>query len=393
MKTQIIKNTLLTIVFTISLIIVQSQNCTQCDNTGNPTGTYASEVGQNTTASGDYSFAGGINSTAQGGVSFAFGGSALAQSSYSFALGAQTTAVNSGAFALGSFCTASGTKSFVLGNGLGSSTILNNSVSYSLMIGFNSDKPTFFVGQSIGAGYTGKVGIGDVTDPQAKLHLKADDGEQAVMFIEPHTFSAANNAYLWMGTSEYGLRAAYNKLYFNTAGHYIFNSPHANVGIGLLTPTEKLEVNGNIKQSAGYKVITNKVQAASTEGLSLYNLNGAGIFVGPDGNVGIATSIATDKLTVNGNVNATSFTGDGLGLTNVDDGDWIVSGNNVYRLNGNVGIGINTPQTRLHIEDNTGNSDAEFLKISNDGLYTLAGGTTVIGKDAGNGPVFIQKAL
>ncbi|OQX78337.1 MAG: hypothetical protein B6D61_05840 [Bacteroidetes bacterium 4484_249] len=242
MKTQILKNTILTLALSISMFFVQSQNCTQCDNTGNPTGTYASEVGQNTTASGDYSFAGGINSTASGAASFAFGNSAQAMNHHSFALGGLATAENSGSFALGSFCTASGTNSFVLGYGQNSSTILENQIGYSLMIGINSDKPTFFVGESTGAGTTGRIGIGDVTDPQAKLHIKADDNEQAVLFIEPHTFSAANNAFLWMGTPDYGLRAGYHKLYFITDGQYIFNSADANVGIGTINPLAKLQI-------------------------------------------------------------------------------------------------------------------------------------------------------
>lgn len=34
-----------------------------------------------------------------------------------------------------------------------------------------------------------------------------------------------------------------------------------------------------------------------------------------------------------------------------DDGDWIQSGNNLYRLIGNVGVGTSNPQTSLHIVD------------------------------------------
>ena len=35
------------------------------------------------------------------------------------------------------------------------------------------------------------------------------------------------------------------------------------------------------------------------------------------------------------------------------DGDWIISGNNVYREKGNVGIGTNNPLTGLHVDNDT----------------------------------------
>ncbi|MEZ5198827.1 MAG: hypothetical protein R2764_21360 [Bacteroidales bacterium] len=161
------------------------------------------------------------------------------------------------------------------------------------------------------------------------------------------------------------------------------------MGIGVLLPTEKLEVNGNIKQAIGYSVLTDKVQASGTSGLKLYNNSGDGIFVSPGGNVGIGTQLALNKLEVNGTVKATAFTGDGSGLTNTDDGDWIVNSNNVYRQNGNVGIGTTSPQVRLHIEDNAGSYNTEFLKISNDNTY--AGGSISLGKWGGNGPLILQK--
>jgi len=44
-----------------------------------------------------------------------------------------------------------------------------------MMIGFKSNLPTFFVGESSGVNRTGKIGIGNVTSPAAKLHIKADD--------------------------------------------------------------------------------------------------------------------------------------------------------------------------------------------------------------------------
>ncbi|OQX76865.1 MAG: hypothetical protein B6D61_08110 [Bacteroidetes bacterium 4484_249] len=387
MKTHI--RIITTIVFAITLFTLNAQDCVDCSG-GNASGNTASIIGIDNTASETASFAGGTDSEALGKYSFAFGDLAKAWSRNGIALGKRVSIFGPYSFGVGENLQTTITSSMIIGCGFDDNNPLVNGISRSLMIGFNSDKPTLFVGMSDGVGYTGKVAIGDVTDPQAKLHIKADDNEQAVLFIEPHTFSAANNAYLWMGTSEYGLRAGYHKLYFNTGGHYIFNSADANVGIGVLNPTEKLEIDGNIKQSAGYFVSTDKVQATGTDGLRLYNQTGSGLYINTDGNVGVGINSAQYKLTVygkiftnsdayiagnlgvgtdtpqeklhvvgnglltgnldvSGDVTAATFTGDGSALTNVDDNDWTVSGNDVYRLSGNVGIGTTAPQQKLDI--------------------------------------------
>ena len=52
------------------------------------------------------------------------------------------------------------------------------------MVGFNSRRPTLFVGTSNGGETTGKIGIGNVTNPMAKLHLLSDSNEDAGMILE-----------------------------------------------------------------------------------------------------------------------------------------------------------------------------------------------------------------
>jgi hypothetical protein len=56
--------------------------------------------------------------------------------------------------------TFNGLNAIVLGSGVDNSTFLTNPFSNSLMVGFNSNIPTLFVGRSNGANTTGKVGIG-----------------------------------------------------------------------------------------------------------------------------------------------------------------------------------------------------------------------------------------
>lgn len=78
----------------------------------------------------------------------------------------------------------------IVGSGSGSDAFLINNSQNSLMIGFNSTKPTLFVSESPNNYYqnildrTGKVAIGDVT-PTAKLHVRSDDGEAAGLILEP----------------------------------------------------------------------------------------------------------------------------------------------------------------------------------------------------------------
>jgi len=62
-------------------------------------------------------------------------------------------------------------------------------------------------------------------------------------------------------------------------------------------------------------------------------------------NVGIGTTTPTTKLTVNGTVAATAYTGDGSALTGISAGAWVDGGTNIYTptTTDNVGIGTTTP--------------------------------------------------
>jgi hypothetical protein len=377
-------------VILVAILTIQTQlsaQCVQCSG-GSASGNSASIIGINNTAIGEASFAGGINSEAPGWYSFAFGNTAKSTGHHSIAMGAQTTAVGSSSFALGKFCTAGSNSSFTIGAGMNSSILLNNTISSSLMIGFNSDRPTFFVSGSSGIGSTGKVGIGDVTNPQAKLHIKSDDGEAAEVFIEPHPTSTT--ASLWLGTTQYGVRKTASRLDFKTApgGVYVFND--GNVGIGTISPTQKLQVIGNIMTSgfimtggagAG-KVLTSDASGNANwtdpawviENDNIHRLNG---------NVGIGTANPSQKLEVNGNLRTTGFmmstgagpgkvlTSDASGIATWANTQWTASGNNIYRSTGNVGIGTTWPLARLVVSHtaSVNTKIAEFIDSENRKLF------------------------
>ncbi|MBP5346349.1 MAG: hypothetical protein J6Y99_09050 [Bacteroidales bacterium] len=118
----------------------------------------------------------------------------------SFALGHDVKVMGDYSLGVGRFLkTSEDGYCMVIGNGFQSTGLkpkkyLENSYSYSLMIGFKSIPPTLTVGPSPNdyptgdtLGKTGKIAIGDVPVPDiaAKLHIRSDYGEDASLFLEP----------------------------------------------------------------------------------------------------------------------------------------------------------------------------------------------------------------
>lgn len=130
------------------------------------TGSYTYSFGKSTQATGNYSLALGYASIASGGGSSAIGSRAKAIGTSSFAIGNYSEANETNSFSLGNIVSASAASAFVIGGGLITGTFplftlhyLDNNTSNSLVVGFNSDTATLFVGPSTGVGTFGKVGI------------------------------------------------------------------------------------------------------------------------------------------------------------------------------------------------------------------------------------------
>jgi hypothetical protein len=302
--------------------IINDEECIKCINT-DPSGKGASAIGKETSASGEASFASGYKSSAEGDYStalgnesqataessFAAGHNAVANGKYSVSLGLETITGHMGAVAIGFGSEADNVASIAIGKNIktlapnaitfGSgynSQLLENSIQSTMMIGFNSTLPTFFVSTSPpGGDKTGKIGIGNITAPEAKLHIKADDNEDASILLQP---TGANY---------------YAKLLFGENGHQI-----------------SAKANEDLKFSTG----------------------SGKDFVFENGNVGIGTDAPTFLLDVAGDIRFTGQLYDANGL--FKPSPWLTNGNDIYYNDGNVGIGTTNPNAKLKIYSESG---------------------------------------
>ena len=275
-----------------------------------------------------------------------------------------------------------GIYSLVIGSGISSSTKLYSDTDYSLAIGFKSTVPTFFVSQSQSSTKTGRIGIGNITDPSYKLHIKADDNEDATIFLQP------------TGSNYYG------KIFFGDESHSI----SAKTGEALTFFTETGQnfafEAGNILQTTGFNLTTSQIKAPDATGLSLTDMNGNGIFVDNGGNVGIGTENPSEKFQIgdrwvfhNGGTkyigyNCHYFNGSSeriipnVGASQIrfgETGNIIIrtappeTGNNItwsenisILNNGNMGIGVDSPNEKLEVVQTIGDKYALRLFHTND---------------------------
>ncbi len=373
-------------------------------------------LGTHSQMNSDFSASIGYRNINSGIGSLIFGNFSEATNTYSTAIGMYAYSYGMASMAIGSYAETKKKFSLAIGNHvvadadysivLGGSQAyqLTNTKPYSLVVGFNSDLPTFFVSKSDGSGFTGKIGIGNITAPEAKLHILGDNDaarpDNASLYIQ-----SAGNYYstLWLGDTSHYIKTKPNEnLVFRAAGkNFIFEN--GNVGIGTDEPGEKLEVVGNISALAYFgdgSALTgtgdNLGNHTATQNINLAGkyLSGdgqsEGVFVTSLGKVGIGTDDPDAELEVAGNISALAYFGDGSNLDGTGDnlgnhtmaqtlrtnGHWINSDTDEDQgifIDGGGRVGIGTTQTNENMLAVAGDITATYFHGNGSQLTGIEG--------------------
>lgn len=118
------------------------------------------------------------------------------------------------------------------------------------------------------------------------------------------------------------------------------------VGIGVTTPAERLQVDGNIHLSGGVRSIYNRANSALLFGTNATER----LRIQANGYVGIGTAAPTELLEIAGNLR---LSGGVRSVYNHSDSALLLGTSNTERMRitnaGNVGIGATSPSTSLHV--------------------------------------------
>ena len=225
-----------------------------------------------TSGSTNQAFAMGYKNNATAKLSFAFGDQNTVSQINSIGIGRKNNITGANSFAIGNNNTVNSDASIAIGYKIKNTTGYGITIGYGrnttdkvllnntngIMMGMNSDKPTLFISWSETDGGTGRVGIGNVTNPQTKLHIKADDGEDADILLEP---TRANKiAVIYFKDKDNSISVFANQMTF-AAPKYSFTN--AGITLGKNTATQSPDVSF-ASQGGGISVGTDRVMSFAT---------------------------------------------------------------------------------------------------------------------------------
>lgn len=354
---------------------------------GSATG-YKSTLGNQNTASGNYSFAAGWGSQASGQTSFALGYYSKADGLNSMAMGMYAHSQNA--------------YGITIGRGLSSIKPLSNTTS-GIMLGMYSNVPTLYISPSNGENRTGKVAIGNVTSPSAKLHIAGDGVENADILLAS---TGTNKSVIQFRSSDNNITVGSdNVMKFNAPNMYFYPTGQVVVN-GAFRTTGSITLSSLAGTSSNVLVVGSNGRLSSVEYSTFYdnlgnhtaeqniNLNGkkivngtsgtGGIFVSTGGNVriGTGTTAPTNALEVNGTTVSTKLKISGLAsstqkVLTVGTGGQ-VSSTDVSTFADNMGDHIATQNINLNGNKIVGSS------APTNGLFVGANGNVRIGAGSGN---------
>jgi len=256
--------------------------------------------------------------------SFAAGNNAAAYGQASIAMGNELSADSVNAIAIGEHLTANTFNAIVIGKGATSGSRLVNNTDSSLMVGFGSTVPTFFVGPAVSSSNTGNIGIGS-TSPIGKLFVQGDPGGKSLVNLDYTgtgfniltASSSGSTKFVITGTGNIGIGTnSPSTLLDVNSGSFTVNSG-GNVGIGSTAPIGRLFVQGESVGKAlvnfDYTGIGQNIITASASGTTNFVLNSSG-------NIGLGNGTIATAPTNKIYIDVTSGTDQGLTIRNTAGG-------------------------------------------------------------------------
>jgi len=202
-----------------------------------------------------------------------------------------------------------------------------------------------------------------------------------------------------------------NKTFINagTHGGDVQICSSGNVGIGIINPTEKLDVDGNIKLNSNTLYLktdifhglkfSNSFASLPMDGPVLFGFSngmlgttgGAGekgvLFWNADGRVGIGNANPQSELDVTGTVRVSSLASPAGGIIQTDAlgnlttvalatagiGFWqTINGNDIFHTTGKVGIGTNAPGDLFQVGDDKSSATIGSIAYASDINYAVS---------------------